>query len=140
MSRLDLATAQRMLAIALEHGRSLDLAPLAIAVLDPGGHLIAFAREDDAGILRPQIATGKAWGALGMGVGTRALAGKGSDFLAALGAMSGGRVVPSPGGVLVRDADGAVLGAVGVTGDTGTNDEACAVAGIGGVGLVPDVG
>jgi uncharacterized protein GlcG (DUF336 family) len=117
----------------------MGLAPLAVAVLDSGGHLRAFKREDDAGILRPQIAIGKAWGALGMGMGTRALSSKGPEFLAALGAMSGGKVVPSPGGVLIRD-DGRVIGAVGITGDTGANDEACAVAGIEAVGLGPDTG
>lgn len=137
---LTLAQAQQIVQRALEVGREQGMAPLAVAVLDAGGHLRAFAREDEAGILRPQIAVGKAWGALGMGAGSRSLASKSPEFLAALGAMSGGKVVPSPGGVLVRDGDGRVLGAVGISGDTGVNDETCAVAGIEGAGLVPDTG
>jgi uncharacterized protein GlcG (DUF336 family) len=137
---LTLVRAQQIVQRALEVGREQGMAPLAVAVLDAGGHLRAFAREDEAGILRPQIAVGKAWGALGMGAGSRALASKSPEFLAALGAMSDGKVVPSPGGVLVRDGDGRVLGAVGISGDTGVNDEMCAVSGIEGAGLVPDTG
>jgi uncharacterized protein GlcG (DUF336 family) len=138
---LDLQTARGIVDTALEKAREDGLQSLAVAVLDAGGHLLAFAREDGAGIIRPDIAIGKAWGALGMGTGTRALADKSPAFLAALAAMAGGgRVVPSPGGVIVRDADGTALGAVGVSGDTGDRDEACAVAGIESVGLVADTG
>jgi uncharacterized protein GlcG (DUF336 family) len=140
MNSLTLAQAQRIVEGALATGRQMGLAPLAVAVLDAGGHLSAFAREDDAGILRPQIAVGKAWGALGMGAGTRSLAAKSPEFLAALGAMSGGKVVPAPGGVLIRDDASKVVGAVGISGDTGVNDEACAVAGIEQVGLIADTG
>ncbi len=117
---------------ALRKGRDTSCAPLAVAVLDAGGHLKAFGREDGAGILRPQIALGKAWGALGMGVGTRALARRLADnphqhpFFTALNAMSDGRVVPVPGGVLVRNAAREVIGAVGISGDTSDKDEACA--------------
>ena len=136
---LSLDQAGRIVDAALARGREMGLAPLAVAVLDAGGHLKAFKREDDAGIIRPQIAIGKAWGALGMGMGTRALASKSPEFLAALGAMSGGKVVPSPGGVLIRQGE-RVVGAVGITGDTGDNDEACAVAGIEAAGLEPDTG
>ena len=136
---LSLDQAARIVDAALARGAEMGLAPLAVAVLDAGGHLKAFKREDDAGIIRPQIAIGKAWGALGMGMGTRALASKSPEFLAALGAMSGGKVVPSPGGVLIRQGE-RVVGAVGITGDTGDNDEACAVAGIEAAGLEPDTG
>ncbi len=136
---LSLDQAGRIVDAALARGREMGLAPLAVAVLDAGGHLKAFKREDDAGIIRPQIAIGKAWGALGMGMGTRALASKSPEFLAALGAMSGGKVVPSPGGVLIRQGE-RVVGAVGITGDTGDNDEACAVAGIEAAGLEADTG
>ena len=136
---LTLDEAGRIVDAALARGREMGLAPLAVAVLDSGGHLRAFKREDDAGIIRPQIAIGKAWGALGMGIGTRALASKSPEFLAALGAMSGGKVVPSPGGVLIRAGE-RVIGAVGITGDTGDNDEACAVAAIEAVGFSPDTG
>ena len=132
---------------ALAKARAMGCAPLAVAVLDAGGHLKAFGREDGAGIIRPQIATGKAWGALGMGMGSRAFARRLADnpqqqgaFFAALGAMSEGRVVPVPGGVLVRDAGRAILGAVGISGDTSDKDEACAVAGIEAAGLVADTG
>jgi uncharacterized protein GlcG (DUF336 family) len=131
---------------ALRKGRETGCAPLAVAVLDDGGHLKAFAREDGAGILRPQIAVGKAWGALGMGLGSRTFARRVADqpqqasFFAALYAMSEGRVVPAPGGVLVRDAAGAVVGAVGISGDVSDKDEACAVAGIEAAKLAADPG
>jgi uncharacterized protein GlcG (DUF336 family) len=131
---------------ALRKARETNCAPLAAAVLDTGGYLKAFGREDGAGILRPQIAIGKAWGALGMGVGTRALAKRLADnpqqhpFFTALNAMSDGRVVPVPGGVLIRDAGGATIGAVGISGDVSDKDEACAVAGIEAAGLKADTG
>jgi uncharacterized protein GlcG (DUF336 family) len=131
---------------ALRKARETGCAPLAVAVLDAGGHLKAFAREDGAGIIRPQIAAGKAWGALGMGVGSRALARRVIDqpqqqsFFAALNAMSDGRVVPAPGGVLIRDAAGAVVGAVGISGDVSDKDEMCALAGIEAAGLTGDTG
>ena len=143
---ITLSQATTIVQAALGKAREMGCAPLAIAVLDAGGHLKAFAREDGAGILRPQIATGKAWGALGMGVGTRALARRIAEqpqaqpFFAALGAMSEGRVVPVPGGVLIRDAGKAVLGAVGISGDTSDKDEACALAGIAAASLVADTG
>jgi uncharacterized protein GlcG (DUF336 family) len=131
---------------ALRKGREMGLAPLAVAILDEGGHLKAFGREDGAGIIRPQIAMGKAWGTLGMGVGSRTLAKRLVDnpqsqpFFVALNAMSDGRVVPVPGGVLIRDAGRAVVGAVGISGDTSDKDEACAVAGIEAAGLTADTG
>ena len=131
---------------ALRTGRETSCAPLAVAVLDAGGHLKAFAREDGAGIVRPQIAVGKAWGALGMGLGSRTLARRVAEqpqqqaFFAALNAMSDGRVVPAAGGVLIRDAAGAVLGAVGISGDVSDKDEACALAGIAAARLVADPG
>jgi uncharacterized protein GlcG (DUF336 family) len=131
---------------ALARGRELGCAPLAVAVLDAGGHLKAFAREDGAGIVRPQIAVGKAWGALGMGFGSRTLARRVAEqpqqqaFFGALNAMSEGRVVPAAGGVLIRDAAGAVLGAVGISGDVSDKDEACALAGVAAAKLVADPG
>lgn len=143
MARLTLAQATKIVEAALSKGRELGCAPLAIAVLDDGGHLKAFAREDGAGILRPQIAMGKAWGALGMGFGSRALARRAVDnpaFFAALYAASGGRLLPAAGGVLIRDAAGETVGAVGISGDTSDMDEACAVAGIGTVRLVAEPG
>jgi len=144
MLGLTLDQARRIVDAALARARELGCAPLAVAVLDAGGHLKAFAREDGAGILRPQIATAKAWGALGMGFGSRALVRRAADspaFFGALYAVSEGRVVPVPGGVLVRDrAGGAILGAVGISGDTSDRDEACALAGIEAAGLAADPG
>jgi len=143
---LTLSQATTIVDSALRKGRELGLAPLTVAVLDAGGHLKAFAREDGAGIVRPQIAIGKAWGALGMGLGSRTLARRVAEqpqqqaFFAALNAMSDGRVVPAAGGVLIRDAAGAVVGAVGISGDVSDKDEACAVAGIAAAALVADPG
>jgi uncharacterized protein GlcG (DUF336 family) len=101
-------------------------------------------REDKSGILRTEIATGKAWGTLGMGFGgrefARRAAGGGGLFLTALMQASGGRIVPAPGGVLIRDAAGDIVGAVGISGDTSDRDEACAIAGIEATGLSPDTG
>lgn len=125
----------------LAAGRRHRMMPLTVAVLDAGGHLVAFKREDGSGILRPEVAVGKAYGALGMGVNTRLLRDRLADrpaFQAALAAASRGRFVPVPGGVLVRDSAGRVLGAVGVSGDTSDRDEYCAIAGIQAAGLAAD--
>lgn len=138
MSTLKLAQAGTILETALAEARARKLAPLAVAVLDAGGHLVAFKREDGAGFARFDIAFGKAWGALGMGYGTAELADRAERSLAfftAIAAASGGRMIPSPGGVLIADAANGVIGAVGVSGDSGDNDEACAVAGITAAGL-----
>ena len=143
---ITLSQASTIVEAALKKGRETGCAPLAIAVLDDGGHLKAFVREDGAGILRPQISFGKAWGALGMGLGSRNFAKRIAEqpaapaFFNALAAMSEGRVVPVPGGVLIRDGSKAVIGAVGITGDTSDKDEACALAGIAAAGLVGDPG
>jgi uncharacterized protein GlcG (DUF336 family) len=143
MMMLTLAQAALIVDQALEHGRALKLKPLAVAVLDAGGHLSAFKREDGASILRPQIAQGKAWGVLGMGFGGRELARRAAAaplFLNALMDASQGRVIPVPGGVLIRSADGRLIGAVGISGDTSEQDEACAVHGIRAAGLIADTG
>jgi uncharacterized protein GlcG (DUF336 family) len=110
----------------------LGLKPLAVAVLDAGGHLIAFGRADGASTLRPQIACGKAGGALGLGVNSRKIAlfaANRPSFIAALGPIAPHGVIPSAGGVLVLDEQGETIGAIGVTGDTADNDEICALAG-----------
>ncbi|HEY7363411.1 MAG TPA: heme-binding protein [Methylomirabilota bacterium] len=143
MARLTLAQATTIIEKALGKGRQLGCAPLAVAVLDDGGNLKAFAREDGAGILRQQIATGKAWGALGMGFGSRTLAKRAADnpaFFGALFAASDGRIVPAAGGVLIRDGAGEVVGAVGISGDTSDKDEACALEGIQAVRLTGETG
>ena len=138
MTTLKLAQAGVIIDAALAEGRKRRLAPLAVAVLDAGGHLIAFKREDGAGFVRFDIANGKAWGALGMGFGTRELADRAArfpTFVAALSVASQGRMIPSPGGVLIAGTDGEVVGAIGISGDIGDNDEICAMAGIAAVGL-----
>ncbi|MBI1993174.1 MAG: heme-binding protein [Deltaproteobacteria bacterium] len=122
---------------ALAKAREMKYRPMCVAVLDDGGHLKALKREDGASILRPQIATGKAWGALGMGESSRQLGERLKERLAFLGAlsdMSGGKVVPVPGGVLILQ-DGTIIGAVGVTGGTSDEDELCAIEGIKAAGL-----
>ena len=133
MAELKLAQASSIIDLALEEGRKQNFAPLAVAALDAGGHLLAFKREDGAGFARFDIAYGKAWGALGMGFGTRELADRGirfPAFVAAISTATQGRMIPSPGGVLIVDHDIQVIGAVGISGDSGDNDETCAIAGI----------
>lgn len=138
MQQMTLEIADRIAASALAEGRRLSLQPLTVVVLDAGGHIVVARREDGSGILRFEIAYGKAWGALGMGFGTRELAERATKapaFLTALAAASAGRAIPSPGGVLVLAADGRTIGAIGISGDTGDRDEACALVGITAVGL-----
>lgn len=142
MHRLTLQAASTIVDRALEKGREMKLPPLTVVVLDAGGHAVALKREDNSSLLRADIATGKAWGTLGMGFGGRELARR-----AAAGGMSGvlnpawgGRVVPVPGGVLIRNGDGEIIGAVGISGASSLDDEACAVAGIDAAGLVADHG
>jgi uncharacterized protein GlcG (DUF336 family) len=143
MPGVTLQQASTIVDSALKKGRDTNCAPLTIGVLDAGGHLVAFKREDKSGILRFDIAFGKAWGALGMGFGSRTLferAEKTPMFFTTLAAASGGRVVTNPGGVLIKNAGGDIIGAVGISGDTADKDEACAVAGIEAAGLKADPG
>ncbi|HMK80792.1 MAG TPA: heme-binding protein [Xanthobacteraceae bacterium] len=138
-----LAQASTIVDVALQKGRETNCAPLTVAVLDAGGHLVAFKREDRSGILRFDIAYGKAWGALGMGFGSRELAERAAKsplFFGVLATVSQGRLVPVPGGVLIKDAGGAMLGAVGISGDSSDKDEVCALAGIEAAGLKAAVG
>lgn len=133
---LQLDHADTIIAGALRHAADAGYAALTIAVLDAGGHLVAFKRQDASGILRPEIAIGKAYGALGFGLDGRDLKEKNATFLAAVAAASGGRMVPVPGGVLVRTPDGGtIIGAVGISGDSSGHDEEAAVAGIKSAGL-----
>ena len=143
MKTLTMSVADLIVDKALEKGRELKLAPLTVIVLDAGGQTKVLKREDGSSLLRPEIAMGKAWGTLGMGFGGRDLARravKAPAFFGALSDMSGGRMVPVPGGVLIRSDSADILGAVGVTGDTSENDEVCAVHGIRSAGLTPDTG
>lgn len=142
MTSLTLDQARAIVAAAREHGRTADLKPLTVVVLDPGAHVVAVEREDGASIGRPDIARGKAHGALSLGMGSRAIMARAEQqayFVTAVASAVGGSLVPVPGGVLVRDGGGALLGAVGVTGDTSDNDEAAAVAGIEAAGLTAQV-
>ena len=143
MRKLTLSTAETITSAALEKAVELKLKPLTVAVLDAGGHTVLLKRQDGSSIMRPQIATGKAVGALAVGTGTRWLNANAESrphFVNALNGVSGGAIVPVPGGVLVKDEDGETIGAVGITGDTSDNDEACAVAGIEAAKLVADCG
>ncbi len=143
MNRLTLAAASIIVDEALAYGRAHKLKPMAVAVLDAGGHMLAFKREENAGILRREIAEGKAWGVLGMGYGGREFVKRNAirpTFYTALAVASQGRIMPVAGGVLVRNAEGDIIGSVGVTGDTEDNDEACALAGIAAANLLADTG
>ena len=123
MSSLTLAQASTIIDVALRRGRVMNCAPLVVAVLDAGGHLVAYA--------------------LGMGLGSRQLAVRASSnpvFFNTLAVASGGRFVPVPGGVLIRDAEGEIIGAVGISGDTSDRDEECAMSGIEAAGLKGDPG
>jgi uncharacterized protein GlcG (DUF336 family) len=140
---IDLARATVVVDKALAEGRSLGLPPLTVAVLDGSGCLVCFKREDGSSLLRPEIAQAKAWGALGMGMGSRALAQRASvqpAFISAVNALAGGRLIPVPGGVLIRSSGKSIIGAVGITGATSDQDEACAVAGIEAAGFSADTG
>ncbi len=128
---------------ALAKGRALKLKPLAVAVLESRGCLKAYKAEDGTSLMRLDIAFGKAWGTLGMGFGSRELERRSDNapqFFGALQAMTGGRIVPAQGGVLIRNAAGGIVGAVGVSGDVSDQDEACAIHGISAAGLQPDTG
>ena len=143
MPALTLEQASIIVDKALEKGLELKLQPLTVVVLDAGGQMKAMKREDRSSLMRPEIAGGKAWGVLGMGFGGREFARRAAAnpvFLQALMAASGGRIVPVPGGVLIRDAGGEIIGSVGISGDTSDKDEACAVAGIAAAGLKADTG
>lgn len=137
-SSLSLAAAATIVDEALAARAAEGLLPLAVAVLDSGGNLVAFKREDGCGVLRFDVAFGKAWAALGMGMSTRLIRDRLAArpvFQGALAAASDGRFVPVPGGVLILDAHGAAIGAVGVSGDASDRDEYCAIAGIRAAGL-----
>ncbi|MFD6697918.1 MULTISPECIES: heme-binding protein [unclassified Microbacterium] len=137
------AAARKIVDEALLRSRTLDLPPMTIAVLDAGGHLCAFGREDGSSLYRERIARGKAHGALGMGVGSRSLearAEKHPAFITAVAEVADGGLIPVPGGVLIRDASGAVVGSVGVSGAVPDDDEDCAVHAIAAAGMVADPG
>ena len=143
MADITLRKAKTIISKTLARGREMELKPLSVVVLDAGGHLKAFEREDGASIGRFEIARGKAYGALALGIGSRAINARAEAqayFVEALSAAFEGKIVPVPGGLLVRNSKGAILGAVGVTGDTSDNDETAGTAGIEAAGLTADGG
>jgi uncharacterized protein GlcG (DUF336 family) len=143
MPQLSLEQAQTIIATALKHGADHKLQPLVVAVLDERGVLKAYAAQDGTSLRRYEIARGKAHGALSLGIGSRALAKRAAaspHFIAAVTHAVGGSLVPVPGGVLIRGADRAIIGAVGISGDNSDNDEAAAIAGITAAGLAADPG
>lgn len=135
---LSLDQARTIIAATRARGREMGLKPLSVVVVDAGGHVLAFEREDGAPVGRFAIALGKAHGAVMFGAPSRVLgemAEARPHFVAALNGAYDGKMIPAAGGVLIRDASGALLGAVGVTGDTSDNDAAAALAGIAAAGL-----
>ena len=138
---LSLDRANAIVTEALRLGREAGLLPLTVVALDAGGKPVAMQSEDGSGLLRFDIAFGKAWGALGMGISSRLIRDRLSErptFLAALAAASDGRLIPVPGGVLVQTGEGITLGAVGISGDTSEKDEYCAIEAIRSAGQYPE--
>lgn len=141
MTSFPLDKANRIIEGAFAKAAALGLKALGVSVLDTGGHLIAFQRQDGASFLRPQMSSGKAYAALAVGMGGRrveAIAKERPHLTAGVSDLSGGRILPVVGGVLIRDHAGTVIGAVGISGDTSDNDEAAAIAGIEAAGLIAD--
>jgi uncharacterized protein GlcG (DUF336 family) len=137
---VQLESAQAILAATLKAAREKGFKPLAVAVLDARGAIRALAAEDGTSIKRAEVAIGKANGAVAMGIGSRDLAKRPPHFLAAVTHAVGGMLVPVPGGVLVRDGAGVLVGAVGVSGETSDNDELAAIGGIEAAGFKADPG
>lgn len=143
MSAFTLDTAQAIVRAALAEAGRRGLKPLAVTVLDERGSLKASVAQDGTSLSRDKVAHAKAYGALALGLGSRSLGKRAEEqptFIAAVNGVVGGALVPVPGGVLVRDGEGRVLGAVGISGDTSDNDEAAAIAAIETAGLRPDAG
>ncbi|MEO6386716.1 MAG: heme-binding protein [Croceibacterium sp.] len=140
MHRLTLTQANALIEAAFAKGAELGLKPLTVTIHDPGGHMIACQRQDGASTMRVKLAGGKACGALALGVSSRMIGDMAVDrphFVASVDTMADGGMVPAAGGVIVCDADGTIVGAIGVTGDTSDNDETCALAAIAGGGFKP---
>lgn len=138
---MTLDDAKRILEAATEYAASIGAAPLTIAVVDSGGHLTALWRQDGASTLRPEMATAKAKTAIALGKSSRKVSEDARErpaFAGSLSVLAGGNVLPAAGGVRILSADGTVLGAVGITGDTSDHDEACAIAGISAAGFEPE--
>ena len=135
---ISLSQSRMLIEGALAEGRALDLKPLSVVVLDPRAAMVAMMSEDGVSQMRARIAHGKANAAIALGMGTRALMNRAEQqayFIQAVNGVAGGDMVPVPGGVLIQDQEGTLLGAVGISGDTSDNDEAAAIAGIEAAGL-----
>lgn len=135
---LTLEQAQHIIQVALTTSHELGYKPMGVAVVDAGGHLKAFAREDGASMFRFEIAQAKAWGAVGMGVSSRVLGARAKEnpnFFVSLAATASGRFLPQTGAVLIKDAAGQILGAVGASGGSGDEDERICMAGVEAAGL-----
>src|SRR5579863_7435271 len=142
MSELSLDVARKILDVALAKAVEKKLKPLVITILDARGAVKVTAAQDGTSLMRAEIAHGKAYGALAMGMGSRALFQRAQEqayFISAVNTLAQGRMVPVPGGVLIQDG-GTLLGAIGISGDTSDNDEACAIAGIEAAGLMANAG
>ena len=140
---LSLANASQIVDAALQEARSMGMHPLTVVVLDGSGRIIACKSEDGSGLLRFDVAYGKAWGALGMGISSRLIRDRLSErptFVNALSSAAGGRLIPVPGGVLIEDSEGFTIGAVGISGDTSEKDEHCAIKGIHSIGFASEPG
>ena len=143
MANLTLDIARKILDAALAKGVALKLKPLVVTILDARGCTKVTAAQDGTSLMRAEIAHGKAYGALALGMGSRAIFQRAQEqayFVDAINTMARGALVPVPGGVLILDAGGALLGAIGISGDTSDNDEACALAGIEAAGLKANAG
>ncbi len=140
---LTLNMARSIVDNALAKSKELGLKPLAVAVFDERGCLRAFLSQDGTSLLRGDVAQGKAYGALALGMGSRAIFKRAQEqpfFVDAVNSLAQGKIIPVPGGVLMRDKSGVLIGAVGVSGDTSDNDETCAIAGVAAAGLIPEAG
>jgi uncharacterized protein GlcG (DUF336 family) len=138
VAQISLSQSNAIIQGAFAVGRERSLKPLCVAVVDAGGHLVACQRQDGSSTLRPQIAMGKAAGALGLGMSSRRIGEMSAErpsFIASLGSISSLGIIPAAGGVIIADDHNQPIGAVGVTGDTSDNDEICAIAGLSAAGL-----
>ena len=139
---LKLEQANKIIGAAFEKARELKVRPIAVVVLDQAGNIVSAQRQDGASMFRFDVALGKAWAAVAMGVSSRALARRAKDnpnFFVTLAATAKGRFLPQTGASLIRDRDGTILGAAGASGGTGDEDEACCAYGIEQAGLKADV-
>jgi len=133
MSKLTLVQANKIVEAALAKAREMKIKPLAVAVLDDAGHVKSLQREDGASMFRNDVAIGKAWASVGMGAASRVLlqrAKENPQFFGALAATAQGKFLPQTGAVVIKDAEGNILGAAGASGGTGDEDEAVCIAGI----------